>query len=133
MTGSGYVYTDHLGVPTFGIGYALVVKGRHGFAVRGSINDRLLSINRSLDPDDIDLEKVAVALNKRKTAQAKSLVLGHFFNCDGITEGQGEALLRNLVEKEYSNGLKKRIGEAIYNSLLNTKELIALEVTICDI
>jgi len=72
------------------------------------------------------LNDVADALNQGRITDAKNLIIQHSFHCDGIDETQARTLLKNVIENEYADALKSRIGTTLYNNLANSKELIAL-------
>ncbi len=70
------VYSDSLGIPTLGIGYALIIKGRTGrYELRESLVADLARIGVTLSPADRDLLGTLLEnLNNKRIADNKSAV-----------------------------------------------------------
>ena len=133
-----YVYADIKGVPTIGIGYALVLKIKDPktkklvWTVRPNLDSQMAAIGKSVSDDDTVsgddkdiLEDIAKALNDGDINKATELA-DSSFSFEPMTDDEAKNLLGYVVETEYATLLKSRIGTTLYNTLANSKELIAL-------
>ena len=70
------VYSDSKGIPTLGVGYALIVEQGGVFRLRSTLSADLALAGVTVTQADIDLlnNKIAVALNAGNVSLAKSLV-----------------------------------------------------------
>lgn len=128
------VYSDHRGIPTLGLGYALLVDAA-GWPRRDGLRDDFAAIGVTLsDQDETLLDSVSRALALGRTGEAVNLV---------APWQPGEApALRNafsfLIDKEQARGLflrvrpgfeavlAKRLGSALIEQLAGSQELMAL-------
>lgn len=125
------VYADINGVPTLGVGYAMVIfdnaEKPPKWEVRGDLDTQLSQIGITLVKQDTDLlQAVADALNAKNKDQAKQLINGYTFSFGTITENQARTLVNTAIAEDYAPILKAKIGTALYEELANSKELIAL-------
>ena len=85
-----------------------------------------VSDDDTVSGDDKDiLEDIAKALNDGDINKATELV-DSSFSFEPMTDDEAKNLLGYVVETEYATLLKSRIGTTLYNTLANSKELIAL-------
>ncbi len=126
------VHTDGVGVPTIGAGYALTARTtfalvKADFSVAGiTLSAEEEQALKDLYDDSNGI--LATSLNTaQKESQVKALVDTYNASANAITLSStqvGELFL--TIKDTYENIVKSKLGTALYNSLANTKELVAL-------
>ncbi|MBM3254638.1 MAG: lysozyme, partial [Candidatus Omnitrophica bacterium] len=120
------VYSDTEGVPTIGIGYALLEKIQGEWRVRGYIDEQLQSAGINIQQSDRQtLQSVADALNSNNVAQARSLIQSSTFSFSLSNETQGRQLFDYIIPN-YKAEVRQKIGDTLYQQLDGSKEMIAL-------
>jgi Ca2+-binding RTX toxin-like protein len=134
-----FVYADSKGIPTLGVGYALVVKGKHGaWVVRAKYDSELENSGINLSATQLirlndDLQKAANALNKKGNAKSPFKHNSPIYTWE-ITSSQAESLFDGIIN-EYIQNVKSWLGsspagvaafDALYNDNYGSRELIAI-------
>lgn len=135
--GEGFVpriYTDHRGIPTLGLGYALVVE-HGGWNFRGGLERELDGVGIELSPDDWQLLKQArQALADRAPERAMQLIPAWSPGEDSaarnrfsflLTREQGRALF-DLIRPHYEAILARKLGPQLYDAYGGSHEMITL-------
>ncbi|WP_420348733.1 hypothetical protein [Pelagibius sp.] len=128
------VYTDHRGIPTLGLGYALFVDAP-GWPDRDGLDDDLTAIGVSLtDGDRALLGKLRQALVRGAVTEAKALVPPFSFGEDSgqrnvlsflISRDQGRRLFER-IRADYEGVLRQRLGGGLMQALEGSQELMVL-------
>ncbi|HZM63509.1 MAG TPA: hypothetical protein VFB59_00060, partial [Candidatus Saccharimonadales bacterium] len=137
----GKVYGDPLGVPTVGYGYALATKTKLGnqesWALKATLDADLSALTITLTQTQRDiLNNIVGALNAGDSQFAKNLSdsLGNGSDrIRAITENEGHTLFNleldratNAVLERFKLFLKPIPGQALFDELQNSKEMVAL-------
>ena len=128
------IYSDHRGIPTLGLGYAILVN-TPGWPPRDSLDGDLASIGVTLTAADRSrLTDVGEALSGNDPAQAKGLVAPWTAGEDSaaknsfsflISRDQAKALFQ-LVRPDYEAVIRQKLGPELTEQLANSKEMVAL-------
>ncbi len=128
------VYSDHRGIPTLGLGYALLVD-TPGWPPRESLDADLAAIGIALTPADRSrLTDVGQALSRNDAPAAKDLVAPWRPGEDSaarnsfsflITRDQSKALFA-LLRPDYEAVLRQKLGAEVYDELAGSREMVAL-------
>ncbi len=128
------VYTDHRGIPTLGLGYALFVDAP-GWPDRDGLDADLAAIGATLtDADRRILDKLRRALVSGAPAEAKALVPPFSFGEDPgqrnalsflISREQGRRLFER-IRPAYEQVLQRRLGDVLMQTLRGSRELMVL-------
>jgi Ca2+-binding RTX toxin-like protein len=132
-----FVYIDDLGIPTLGVGYALVVKGADGiWALRQNYESELLAAVPSLTQvqlDDLD-GKLTDAMNVLNGDASATNPFSPYYPESQrqnvldwtIDSTQSRNLFDNIVT-EYKTRVRNWLGnDALYTSLQGSLEMVAL-------
>ena len=137
------VYSDNRGIPTLGVGYALLIDQGTNSSVpwvpRGNLASDLAAINLSLTPGDYQLlADVANALNASNITLAKSLIppapnaetdaiaqLNNVFSFRLITSTDGRTLFDHVIPRIRAS-VRSRLGTSLFNALDGSEEMAAL-------
>ncbi|NIA70945.1 lysozyme [Pelagibius litoralis] len=128
------VYSDHRGIPTLGLGYALLVDAP-GWPKRQGLGDDLSAIGVTLsEADEALLDSLSRALAGGAVDEAKALVApwkpgedpaaGNAFSFL-ITREQGRALFER-IRPDYEGILTQRLGRPLLQALAGSQELMVL-------
>jgi Ca2+-binding RTX toxin-like protein len=121
------VYADIKGVPTVGIGYALIQEIKGVWKIRANLKTQMDAIGKTVtDADSKTLQDIADALNAGDISTATSLANSSSFSFEPMTSDEAKNLVVRVVNDEYIDALKNRIGATLYNTLANSKEMVAL-------
>ena len=128
------VYSDHRGIPTLGLGYALLVDAP-GWPPRAGLDADLAAVGITLtEADRALLTSVAGQLSRGAVSAAKESVpawlpgeVSAARNVFGflISRAQGKDLFER-IRPEYESVLEKRLGSALLQSLAGSQELVVL-------
>ena len=128
------IYSDHRGIPTLGLGYAILVN-TPGWPPRDSLDRDLASIGVTLtSADRARLTAVGEALSRNAIDRAKSLVAPWTPGEDVaskndfsilITREQAKALF-DLVRPDYEAVIRQKLGPELADDLANSREMVAL-------
>lgn len=128
------VYSDHRGIPTLGLGYAILVN-TPGWPPRDSLVNDLATIGVALTAADRSrLTDVGEALSGSNPDQAKALVAPWTAGEDSaaknsfsflISRDQARALFE-LVSPDYEAVIRQKLGSELTDELASSKELVAL-------
>jgi GH24 family phage-related lysozyme (muramidase) len=128
------VYSDHRGIPTLGLGYAMLVD-QSGWPPRESLDADLAAIGIVLAPADrARLAAVGQALSRNDITAAKDLVSPWTPGEDAaarnnfsflITRDQSKALFA-LLRPDYEAVLRQRLGTEVWDELAGSREMVAL-------
>ena len=122
-----HVYADNKGVPTIGIGYSLVQKISGVWQIRDNLDTQMNAIGKTVSTEDRSiLQQIANALNESNISKATDLADSSDFSFEPMTDDQAKNLLPYVINDEYANGLKQRIGATLYNYYENSSEMVAL-------
>jgi len=134
------IYTDGLGVPTLGVGYALAIKNAQGiWVLRGTLTNDLASIGITLSQSDLDrLNDVVLKLNAGKVAAALALIPPYRAGEDSAAKNvfsfplisadpnaDGRTLF-NAVIGTYVQNVRQRLGIAPGGAFDTSEEMTAL-------
>jgi len=130
------VYSDSKGIPTLGVGYALIVEQDGVFQRRDTLSTDLALAGTTLTKADNDLlADIEDALNAGNVTRAKSLVppfrvgensaAQNRFSFPLITEAQFQPLFTQLID-EATTTLRSRIGQEVFSPLAGSNEMVAL-------
>lgn len=123
------VYADIKGVPTIGIGYALVIQNADGdWEIRKNLDTQMTAIRKTVSATDRDvLGKIASALNTGDIGKAKQLA-NYNFSFQPMTPDEAKNLLPYVITAPggYADALRQKIGDTLYNYYANSKEMVAL-------
>ena len=130
------VYSDSEGIPTLGVGYALVIDswGPGGWGIRDKLGTELQSIGITLSTaDKAMLKKAADKLNHDPCATnpiptwhaGENSANLNVMSFGLITSEQGRALSDQIIST-YEGRVKKAIGQTAFNQLSGTSEIVAL-------
>ncbi len=128
------VYSDHRGIPTLGLGYALLVDAA-GWPRRKGLDADLSAIGVTLNAMDSSLlQSVSDHLTRGEVDEAKSLVPPWSAGEDSgarntfsflISRQQGKSLFER-IRPDYEAVLKQRLGEEVLQALAGSQELAVL-------
>ncbi|MEQ8354034.1 MAG: hypothetical protein RH942_00740 [Kiloniellaceae bacterium] len=128
------IYCDHRGIPTLGLGYALLVN-TPGWPPRDSLESDLAAIGVALTAADRQrLTAVGRALSGNDSDQAKTLVAAWLPGEDSaasnsfsflITRAQARSLFA-MVRPDYEAVIRQKLGDRLTDDLANSKEMVAL-------
>jgi len=125
------VYSDSVGVPTIGIGYALLTKESNGnYIVKSTLQSNFNGVHVFTPGENVLLQKVASDLNNGALTQSQRVALANLdFNARGknfsfvINSAQGMTLLNSSLSSNIASAHLNNVVTA----LAGTKELVALE------
>ena len=129
------VYTDHRGIPTLGLGYALVVEGGGTWHLRDGLEDDLAAIGIALSGDDRRLlDDATASLNDGDDERVKELIpewrAGEneaAQNRFGFSLDDAQVVgLFDRVRPSYEEELARRLGPAVTEKLRDSHEMVAL-------
>lgn len=126
-----FVYSDSKGIPTLGIGYALVVKGTNGiWQLRAGYPTELSAAGISLTPAQLlDLsEKLTQAMNALNGTGATNPFSPAASNANPLgwtIDSTQSKNLFNYVVPEYETRVRNWLGnDTLYNSLQGSMEIM---------
>ncbi len=128
------VYSDHRGIPTLGLGYALLVDAA-GWPRREGLRDDFAAIGVTLsDQDETLLDSVSRALVLGRTGEAINLVapwrpgeapaVRNAFSF--LIDKEQARVLFQRVRPDFEAVLAKNLGSALIERLAGSQELMAL-------
>ncbi|NLN00078.1 MAG: hypothetical protein GX170_08700, partial [Campylobacteraceae bacterium] len=124
------VHTDGVGVPTIGAGYALTINKNWtaDFSTAGITTTaaQQTALQALISESDAYLKDTSLT-TAQKESQVKALVTTYNASANAITLSStqvGELFL--AIKSKYEQIVKDKLGTALYNSLANTEELVAL-------
>jgi len=128
------IYSDHRGIPTLGLGYAVLVDAP-GWPPREGLDDDMAAIGIVLTaPDRSRLTAVGEALSRNDAETAKALVAPWTAGEDStavnnfsflISREQAKALF-DKVRPDYEDILRRKLGAALMDELAGSEEMVAL-------
>ncbi len=128
------VYSDHRGIPTLGLGYAILVN-TPGWPPRDSLDRDLAAIGVRLTAKDRSrLTSVGQELSRNNPDRAKDLVVPWTPGEDSaalnnfsfmITRDQAKALFA-LVRPDYEAVIRQKLGQSLTDRLAGSREMVAL-------
>ena len=128
------IYSDHRGIPTLGLGYAILVN-TPGWPPRDSLDRDLAAIGVILTAADRSrLTAVGETLSRNDPDSAKGLVAPWAAGEDSaarnsfsflITREQAKALFE-LVRPDYDAVIRQKLGAGLTAQMANSKEMVAL-------
>ena len=128
------VYSDHRGIPTLGLGYALLVDAP-GWPPRETLDADLAAIGIALTPADRSrITAVGQALSRKDVAAARNLVSPWTPGEDSaarngfsflITRDQSKSLFA-LLRPDYEAVLRQKLGADVCDELAGSREMVAL-------
>lgn len=125
-----FVYCDSKGIPTLGVGYALIIKGSNEFVVSKTYMTAFANAGITLTASQTKtlgdkLKEAADALNSKPNSTNPFSTTNNILDWT-ITDDQA----KKLAESKFDDALiavKNWLGnETLYNSLLGSKEMLAL-------
>lgn len=123
------IYTDGVGVPTIGAGYALT-KQKNWTTDFATAKINLTETQQTALQNLIDAAQRILATTlttAQREAQVKALVTTYNASSNAITLNVTQiGDLFETIKSTYENIVKSNLGTTLYNSLANTKELVAL-------
>jgi len=129
------VYTDDRGIPTLGLGYALVIDDHGNWRRRDRLEDDLAAIGVTLSEGDRHLlADTTAALNDGEVSRAKALIPEWRPGEDSAVQNRFDFLLDNpqaaglfdRVRPAYEAELGRRLGPALTEKLAGSHEMVAL-------
>ncbi len=119
------VYSCTSGVPTVGVGYALLEKGTTKWQVRGNLANELSEAGVGVTDQDVTrLDSIATALNQNNISRARSLTQSANFSFT-VSEAQARTLFDNTIAA-YEAMVRLKLGPALYEDYKNSAEMVAL-------
>jgi Ca2+-binding RTX toxin-like protein len=122
------VYSDPIGIPTLGVGYALAVKIGSVWQRKSTLTPDLASIGVTLNPsDDNYLDDAILALNGQPGGQNQISGPGgtNVFSFT-INDSQARSLFDNSSRPDAEQRIRDMIGTSLFNQLNGSNEMIAL-------
>lgn len=128
------IYSDHRGIPTLGLGYAVLVDAP-GWPPRESLDDDMAAIGVALTAADRSrLTAVGEALSRNDAAAAQALVAPWTAGEDSaavnnfsflISREQAKVLF-DKVRPDYESILRQKLGAELNDDLAGSEEMVAL-------
>ncbi|MEW5949278.1 MAG: hypothetical protein AB1711_07675 [Thermodesulfobacteriota bacterium] len=119
------VYADSKGIPTIGIGYALVVNINGEWQVRTTLETDLAGVEVTIqESDKAQLSIVAEALTAGNQELARSLVENYTFSFS-LPSDKADELFDSVIP-DYENKVRERLGDTLYQQLANSEEMVTL-------
>lgn len=128
------VYSDHRGIPTLGLGYALLVDAP-GWPARQGLDTDLSAIGVTLnEADKALLKSIGQLLSQGDVVGAKGKVAPWSAGEDSaarnafsflISRQQGKALF-GRIRPDYETVLERRLGQSLLQGLAGSQELVVL-------